>query len=528
MKGSMKMPVTAKPYKHQQAAFDYVCRLFGLTDGKKRSPGVALLMEMGTGKTLVAIAVACILYQFGLAERVLVVAPLSLLGVWKSELQRFAGVPVNVIVMKGTLEKKKQLLSEAARDKLNIVIVNYESAWRLEKELLAYNADLIIADEAHKIKEGRTNQSRGLHKLGDKARFKLLLTGTLITNRELDVWSQYRFVNPTIFGVSFYVFRNHFFDMVGYGNHIPSFRKSQSRELLKRLYSVAYRVTKSEALDLPDTTEETRYVELEPKAAKLYRELARESYAAMGRGEITASNVLTKILRLSQVTGGFVGDDDKSMHAVSTAKMEALDDILDAIMADGKKLVIMARFVTELDGIVALLEKRGIGYAQVRGGIRDRAEEVRRFQEDENCRVFVGQIAAAGLGLTLTAADTLVFYSMDYSMSNFTQAQARIHRIGAKGTCHYLYLIARGTIDEQVIKALRNKVDLAKFLVDDYRHGCNPLQACPALHGIPLSARSPAQAEQHRRQGSVPAPARKRAGQAGERQQGSDPELHHA
>lgn len=476
MKGSMKMPVKAKPYRHQQDAFDFVCRLFGLTDGQQRSNGASLLMEMGTGKTLVAIAVACILYQFGLADRVLVVAPLSLLGVWESELHRFAGVPVNVVVLKGTLDKKKELLTQTASDRLNIAIVNYESAWRMEKELLAYNADLIIADEAHKIKEGRTKQSRALHKLGDKARYKLLLTGTLITNRELDVWSQYRFVNPAIFSTSFYAFRGRFFDMVGYGNHIPAFRKSKTDEFLKRLHSVAYRVTKAEALDLPDITEETRYVELETKAMKLYRELAKESYAEMERGEITASNVLTKILRLSQVTGGFVGDDDKSMHAVSTAKMEALEDILDSVMADGKKLVIMARFVAEMDAIAALLEKRGIGYAQVRGGVKDRAEEVRRFQEDADCRVFVGQIAAAGLGLTLTAADTLCFFSMDYSMSNFTQAQARIHRIGAKDTCHYLYLIARGTIDEQVIKALRDKIDLAKFLVDDYRRGNNPFK----------------------------------------------------
>lgn len=470
------MPVKAKPYRHQQEAFDFVCRLFGLTDGQQRSSGAALLMEMGTGKTLVAIAVACILYQFGLAERVLVVAPLSLLGVWESELQRFAGVPVNAVVLKGTLDKKKELLSQTVPDKLNVVIVNYESAWRMERELLAFDAQMIVADEGHKVKEGRTKQSKALHHLGDKARYKLLLTGTLITNRELDVWSQYRFVNPTIFSTSFYAFRGRFFDMVGYGNHIPAFRKSKTDEFLKRLHSVAYRVTKAEALDLPDITEETRYVELETKAMKLYRELAKESYAEMERGEITASNVLTKILRLSQMTGGFVGDDDKSMHAVSTAKMEALEDILDSVMADGKKLVIMARFVAEMDAIAALLEKRGIGYAQVRGGVKDRAEEVRRFQEDADCRVFVGQIAAAGLGLTLTAADTLCFFSMDYSMSNFTQAQARIHRIGAKDTCHYLYLIARGTIDEQVIKALRDKIDLAKFLVDDYRRGNNPFK----------------------------------------------------
>ncbi len=105
------------------------------------------------------------------------------------------------------------------------MVVNYESAWRLEKELMAYNADLVITDEAHKLKENRTSQSKGMHHIGDKARYKLLLTGTVITNRELDVFSQYRFLNPQIFGTSFYAFRNQYFDMGGYGNHTPIFRK---------------------------------------------------------------------------------------------------------------------------------------------------------------------------------------------------------------------------------------------------------------------------------------------------------------
>lgn len=472
---ALPMPVRARPYSHQQAAFDFVCRLFGLMDGKRRSSGAALLMEMGCGKTLVAIAVAGILYQFGMAERVLVVAPLSLLGVWESEFTRFAHFPVSVTVLKGTAAKKEELLRmNAPKEGLQVTVVNYETCWRMQDELLEYDADLIIADEGHKIKEARTAQSKGLHILGCKARFRLLLTGTLITNKEIDIFSQYKFMNPQIFGTSFYAFRNHYFDMTGYGLHTPVFKKVRTEEFLQRLHSVAFRVTKAEALDLPDTTEEIRYVELEPKTAKLYRELAKESYAELANGEISAVNILTRILRLSQVTGGHVGDDEKQMHWVSTAKMDALADILDSALADGKKIVVMARFVPEMDDIRELLEARSIGYAEVRGGVKDRTEEVRRFQEDETCKVFIGQIAAAGLGLTLTASDTMVFYSMDYSMSNFTQAQARIHRIGAKSTCHYIYLAAKGTIDEKVMAALQGKVDLARALVDDYRKGRNP------------------------------------------------------
>ena len=134
----------------------------------------------------------------------------------------------------------------------------------------------------------------------------------------------------------------------------------------------------------------------------------------------------------------------------------------------------MARFVAEMDDIEELLKGKGLGYAVVRGGVKDRDDEVKQFQTDPSCQVFVGQIAAAGLGITLTAAHTMVFYSLDYSMSNFDQAKARIHRVGQKQKCLYIYLIARGTVDSKVLRSLRKKVNLAKALVDDYRNGRNP------------------------------------------------------
>ena len=137
----------------------------------------------------------------------------------------------------------------------------------------------------------------------------------------------------------------------------------------------------------------------------------------------------------------------------------------------------MARFVPELDDIEQLLERKHIGYSVVRGGIKDRDEEIRRFQRDEACRVFIGQIAAAGLGITLTRASTMVFYSLDYSMSNFEQAKARIHRAGQRENCHYIYLVCKGTIDRKVLYALRKKQNLAKMLVDDYRAGRNPFKS---------------------------------------------------
>lgn len=471
---TIPMPVKAKPYAHQNKAFDFACEKFGLIPGGVFSRGVALLMEMGTGKTITSIGIAGALYQFGKVRKILVVAPLSILGVWEEEFSKFAAFPYTLTVLKGPSRKKAEMLRGVGKDGLQIVVVNYESAWRIEKDILAFDADLIIADEAHKLKEARTSQSKAMHHFGDKARYKLLLTGTVITNRELDVFSQYRYLNRKVFGDSFYVFRNRYFDMVGYGNHIPRFRNYMLDEFLQRMHSIAYRVTKEECLDLPGITEEIRTVELEPKAMKIYKELQKESYTELGKKEVSAVNVLTKLLRLSQVTGGHLTDDEGDSNVVSTAKLDALADILDTAMSEEKKIVVMARFIPELNDIEALLKKKGIGYATVRGGVKDREEEIRRFQEDSDCRVFVGQIAAAGLGITLTAASTMVFYSLDYSMSNFEQAKARIHRVSQTENCHYIYLVAKGTVDTKVLRALRQKVDLAKSLVDDYRKGINP------------------------------------------------------
>lgn len=476
MKETLKAPLKATLYHHQRTACRFACERFGILPSEVHSNGVALLMEMGCGKTITSIAIVGILYQYWQIKRILITAPLSILGVWEQEFARFADLPYQLTILKGSSTQKKEQLSRLHGNGLQIAVVNYESAWRLEKELLAYDADLIIADEAHKIKENRTAQSKAMHHLGDKARYKLLLTGTLITNKELDVFSQYCFLNKEIFGTSFYAFRNRYFDMCGYGNHIPVFRKQMMNEFLQKLHSVAYRVTKAECLDLPQITEEIRTVELEPKAMKLYKHLEKESFLDLGNSEVSAVNVLTKMLRLSQMTGGHLTDDEGDTTAVSTVKLDALSDILDTMLAEDKKLVIMARFVPELNDIQKLLEKKNIGYASVRGGISDRAEEIRRFQEDADCRVFVGQIAAAGLGITLTAASTMVFYSLDYSMSNFEQAKARIHRVSQTENCLYIYLIAKNTVDAKILRSLRDKVDLARTLVDDYRNGINPFQ----------------------------------------------------
>ena len=147
----LMMPIKAAPYDHQKKAFAFACDKFGVFDERLKSRGTALLMEMGTGKTIVSIAVAGCMYQYGLVNRVLVVAPLSILGVWEEEFEKFADFPYSLTILKGTSAKKKEQLTKLPDEGLQVVVVNYESAWRLKKELLAYNADLVIADKDDEI-----------------------------------------------------------------------------------------------------------------------------------------------------------------------------------------------------------------------------------------------------------------------------------------------------------------------------------------------------------------------------------------
>lgn len=467
----MKMPIKANPFEHQKKAFEFVMHRF------ENDSGAALLVEMGCGKSLISVAVAGELFNERRIRNLLIVCPLSICGVWKEEFSKFADFDYDLKILKGSLEKKTETLYSLEGQALQIAVVNYESVWRIEKQIKNWHPDMIICDESHKIKSHNIAASKSLHKLGEKTSYKLILTGTAITNKAIDIFSQYKFLEPRVFGKSFYTFRNCYFDMVGYGLHTPVLKESMKDELKNNIHSIAFVAKKSECLDLPETTEIIRKIELEPSAMNTYKHLVRDSFAELQNSEVTVTNVLTKILRLSQLTGGFLGDDEgKKVHQISKVKLNALEDIIDDVTSSGKKLVIMARFIPEIEAIKKLLVKKNLSFSVITGDVKNRADEISRFQNDADVLVFLGQIATAGLGITLTASSTMVFYSLDYSMSNFEQAKARIHRTGQKENCTYIYLIAKNTVDEKVLKALKNKVNLAKSLIDDYKNGLNPYE----------------------------------------------------
>lgn len=472
------------PYDHQVRAYN-----LGVT-----LPRVGYLMEMGTGKTLTALAVAARRYRDGEIRRVLVVAPLSVLAVWAREAQAMLDVPVDVRTLTGPVKKRVELLHTWRREKqdaLQIAVVNYETTWRsgMFDALAEWDADLVIADESQRIKTPGAKQSKALHRLGDRAPYKMILTGTPITASPLDFWSQYRFLQKGIFQTSYYAFRSHyavledvripgrspFQKVIGYRN---------KKDLVARAHSIAYRVTKEEALDLPDTIDQTLHVTLEPKATGHYKQLTQEMLTELENGGVvTAPNILTRLLRLQQVTGGFLPDADGGDQVrVSSAKENELMELLqDRAGLDPwrGKTVVFCRFRAEIAGIREQLEKEGISYRELTGDTpgRDREQAVADFQDDPDVMVFLAQIQAAGVGLTLTAADVAVFYSTTFSYADYYQARARLHRVGQKQSVVYVHLVVPGTVDERVAQALAAKREIADDVVDNWRAYLEPGEA---------------------------------------------------
>ena len=418
----------------------------------------------------------------GMVKKVLIVAPTSVCAVWPKEFNDYADFKYTVKVLLGDKKSRIKALDDLDKfpfEALKVAVINYESTWREDifDRLLAFDADLIISDESQRIKTHDSAQSKAMHELGDKARYKLILSGTPVQNEAVDIFSQYRFLDPTIFGMNFYAFRGRYCVMGGFNRkQIVQYRDLDA--LIKKEHSIAYRVTKEEALDLPEQTFENRYITLSKKERNIYDKLRRDSFAELdGGGTITATTVLTKLLRLQQFTGGFLVEDDAAKpQLVSRGKLDALADILQDYVVEGKKkLVIFARFIPEVMEIIKLANdiagKHGMQTVAIYGDIKKelRGDIVQQFQTDPATTVFVGQIDTAGTGITLTAADTCVYYSENFNYATYEQSLSRIHRIGQRHPCTYIHLVAEKTVDELILKSLAAKEDLAKAVVDDWR-----------------------------------------------------------
>ena len=452
------LPIKTKPYEHQDKAFQ-------ISQTLDQS---ALLMEQGTGKTLSAIATAGHRYNNGQIKKLLIISPLSVSYVWENEFIKHADFDYSLVNLAIVKTKKKDKKLEELGSGLQVVVINYESSWRYIDRLTKWNPDMIIADESQKIKGGRKKQSKGLHKLGDIAQYKMILTGTPITQGPLDTWSQYRFLNPDIFGRRYVSFRDRYAIMGGFkGHEVIGYKNLE--ELAEKAHSIAYRVTKEEALDLPPTVDQVIRVQLSSEAQKIYKEMEKDFMVTFSDEKIsTAPIILTQLLRLQQITGGFLHTEDKTVERFDSSKLTAVRDLLSDLPSD-KKIVIFARFSPEIKALKEISQDLGNTTLTLEGSTKNRGEVVRSFQDDPKVRIIIIQIQTGGLGITLTSADTAIFYSTTFSFADYEQAKARLHRIGQHHPVTYIHMIAEDTVDEDILDILRGKGDMAKLIVDSMR-----------------------------------------------------------
>lgn len=417
------------------------------------------------GKSATALAVA----DAARARRILIACPLSVVRVWPREIARHLAEPWDVLALDGAGGVKRKAADAAAfldrvsRERPSVVVVNHESLWREPFRSLALRTlwDLLVVDEAHRAKAPGGKLSRFLAELGLRCPRRLALTGTPMPHSPLDVYAQCRAIDRSVFGTSFARFRARYALMGGFqGHQVIGYQHLD--ELARRLATVAHQARKADVLDLPPEVRAERTCSLGPEARRIYDALAEEFYAEVERGEVTVSNALVKLLRLAQITGGTIRLDDGTLRGVSQAKEDLLEDVLEDV---SEPVVVFARFVSDLDAIARVSERLGRVYGEVSG----RRKDLDEARYPASVSVLGVQIQAGGVGVDLTRAAVGIFYSCGYSLGEYLQACARLHRPGQDRSVTLLHLIAEDTIDRQVYEALARREQVVETILALHR-----------------------------------------------------------
>jgi len=433
-------------------------------------PGVMLAFEMGVGKTKVVVDAIC--NDLQRYQRVLIICPKSVIAVWPKEFEKHARVRPKVLALdEGGLKKRLTTLDHALTYTNGpvVAIINYEAVWQgdMGKYIKAVDWDMVVCDESHKIKSHARSARASTYISRLSATKRVALTGTPMPHSPLDVWAQYRFLDPSIYGERFTAFRARYAVMGGFQNH-QVLRFQNMDELNKRFYQIAIRVTKEEVLDLPEQVDIERLVTLGTEEAKAYREMQDEFITEIDDGIVTASNALSKMLRLQQITNGFATDEDGETVSVGDTKSSAYTDLLDDIGED-QPVVTFCRFRCDLDRVIGAAQKVSRTAYELSG----RRNELAAWQDDTTGSVLAVQIQAGGAGIDLTRSCYCVYYSLGLSLGDYMQSRSRLHRPGQKHNVTYVHLLAKGTIDERIYQALCNRHEVVTSVLEMFQDDMN-------------------------------------------------------
>jgi SNF2 family DNA or RNA helicase len=471
----MNYKFKTKPYAHQLTALE---KSWDKTE-------YGYFMEMGTGKSKVLVDNMAMLYDKGKINGAIIIAPKGVYRNWYSqEIPNHLASHIQPTMVlwtaltSKTKDKEYQTLFETGHD-LHILIMNVEAlstkkGLEFAAKFMRCHETMLAIDESTTIKNPSAKRTKSILALGKESKYRRILTGSPVTKSPLDLFTQCGFLNSYLLGFdSFYAFRNRYANMVdrNFGGRRVQLIGSYKRldELATKLKAFSYRVLKEDCLDLPEKVYIRREVELTEEQSKAYSTMKSAALALLKGKMATAPHVLTQMMRLHQITCGHLKNDDGTITEIKNNRLKELINLLDEVEG---KVIIWANYVHDIEHIVKTIsdEFGADSIVQYYGAIpaEQRQENIEKFQDpNSKARFFIGNPQTGGYGITLTCANTVVYYSNGYDLEKRLQSEDRAHRIGQKKSVTYVDFIAPKTVDEKIVKALRKKMNIANEIMDE-------------------------------------------------------------
>ena len=469
-------------YKFKTEPYAYQLHALGASHNKEN---FALFMEMGTGKSKVLVDNIAMLYDKGKINGALIIAPKGVYRNWLSQEipnHLASHIQPKMVLWTASTSKSKQKeydsLFETGYD-LHILIMNVE-AFSTKKGLdfagrfLRTHRTMMAVDESTSIKTPTAKRTKSILALSKLASYRRILTGSPVTKSPLDLYTQCAFLNEHLLGfTSYYTFRNRYATMLdrNFGGRRVQIVGGYKRldELSRILKAFSDRVLKENCLDLPEKIYIEREVELTDEQSKAYSTMKSAALASLKGKVATAPHILTQMMRLHQITCGHLKSDDGTITEIKNNRLDELLDVLDEVEG---KVIIWANYIYDIEHIVSSIKKKHgeNSVVQYYGAISSdkRQSAIEKFQDpNSDARFFVGNPQTGGYGITLTAANTVIYYSNGYDLEKRLQSEDRAHRIGQKKSVTYVDLVAPKTVDEKIKKALRKKINIATEIMGE-------------------------------------------------------------
>jgi SNF2 family DNA or RNA helicase len=471
---NMKYKFRLKPYKHQLTALEK----------SWNKQNYAYFMEMGTGKTKVLIDNMSMLYDKGKIDGALIIAPKGVVKTWYEQ-ELPAHLPEHIenvtILWQSNINKKQQEKLDSLFEietALHILVMNVEAfstdkGVKFAAKFLNSHKTLMAVDESTTVKTPTAKRTKNIIDLGKYAKYKRILTGSPVTKNPLDLYSQCEFLDPYLLDfTSYYAFRNRYAEMKTMhirGRSIQVVNEFKNLgELSDTLGNFSYRVLKEDCLDLPDKIFTKRHISLTPDQFKVYQQMKKQAIAVLN-GKVTSTmTVLTQLMRLHQITCGHFTADDGTTQLLPNNRISELMNILEE--TEGKA-IIWANYQRDVNQIIqAIVKEYGEESVVDYYGLTpqdERQENIKKFQNGDECRFLVGTPQTGGYGITLTKANTVIYFSNGYDLEKRLQSEDRAHRIGQKKAVTYIDIICEDTVDEKIVKALREKINIASEVLGE-------------------------------------------------------------